>query len=77
DDEGDGVFEDLENAEEGEGVEAPAEEPESLEDERAKNARRKEELKLRFEEEDREGFMNDKAKARREGGETEEFGEDD
>ncbi|KAM0282721.1 hypothetical protein ACHAQH_002919 [Verticillium albo-atrum] len=77
DDEGDGVFEDLENIEEEDGAEAPAEEPESLEDERAKNARRKEELKLRFEEEDREGFMNDKAKARREGGETEEFGEDD
>ncbi|GKT69824.1 AARP2CN domain-containing protein [Colletotrichum tofieldiae] len=44
--------------------------------EREKNAKRKEELKLRFEEEDREGFMNDKANARREGGDQ-EFGEDD
>ncbi|GKT92840.1 AARP2CN domain-containing protein [Colletotrichum tofieldiae] len=46
------------------------------EDKREKNAKRKEELKLRFEEEDREGFMNDKANARREGGDQ-EFGEDD
>ncbi|RQM05143.1 hypothetical protein DH86_00003154, partial [Scytalidium sp. 3C] len=45
---------------------------------RERNARRKEELKLRFEEEDREGFNNDKANARREaGGDEEEFGEDD
>ncbi|GJC96976.1 ribosome biogenesis protein BMS1 like protein [Colletotrichum higginsianum] len=41
-----------------------------------KEDKRKEELKLRFEEEDREGFMNDKANARREGGDQ-EFGEDD
>jgi len=48
-----------------------------FEDERENNARRKEELKLRFEEEDREGFMNDKAKARRDAGDTQEFGEDE
>ena len=70
DDEGDGAFEDLETGEQ----HAPEQ---TIEEERAKNARRKEELKLRFEEEDREGFGNDKAIARREGGDQEEFGEDD
>lgn len=74
DDEGDGEFEDLE-AEEAEAKED--DKPDDLEAEREKNARRKEELKLRFEEEDREGFNNDKAIARREGGDEEEFGEDD
>ena len=68
-DEGDGEFEDLET---GEQYAAP-----DIAAEREKNARRKEELKLRFEEEDREGFNNDKAIARREGGEQEEFGEDE
>ncbi|KAL0933077.1 ribosome biogenesis protein [Colletotrichum truncatum] len=75
DDEGDGVFEDLETGEQ-HGPAEPTEE-ETFEDERDKNAKRKEELKLRFEEEDREGFMNDKANARREGGGDQEFGEDD
>ncbi|ETS82490.1 hypothetical protein PFICI_04366 [Pestalotiopsis fici W106-1] len=77
DDEGDGEFEDLETGEKHGG--APEAQPaESLEDERAKNARRKEELKLRFEEEDREGFSNDKANARREAGNNaDEFGEDE
>ena len=80
DDEGDGEFEDLETGEkhgdetEETGAEAEAN---SIEAEREKNARRKEELKLRFEEEDREGFMNDKADARKEGDKEEEFGEDD
>lgn len=69
--EGDGAFEDLETGEK----HGPTEE--SLEAEREKNARRKEELKLRFEEEDREGFNNDKAKSRREGENDQEFGEDD
>jgi len=70
DDEGDGEFQDLETGEE--------HKPDDIEAEREKNARRKEELKLRFEEEDREGFNNDKAKARREGADDEEeFGEDD
>ncbi|KAF9870091.1 AARP2CN domain-containing protein [Colletotrichum karsti] len=74
DDEGDGVFEDLETGEQ-HGPEEATEEKD-FEDEREKNAKRKEELKLRFEEEDREGFMNDKANARREGGDQ-EFGEDE
>lgn len=77
DDEGDGAFEDLESGET-HGPQKNGEEPEaSLEAEREKNARRKEELKLRFEEEDREGFHNDKAIARREAGGDEEFGEDE
>ncbi|OAQ63192.1 ribosome biogenesis protein [Pochonia chlamydosporia 170] len=73
DDEGDGVFEDLE-------AEPAEKEPETAEDiaaEREKNAKRKEELKQRFEEEDRDGFLNDKANARREGGDIQEYGEDD
>ncbi|OAA47755.1 Ribosome biogenesis protein BMS1/TSR1 [Metarhizium rileyi] len=73
DDEGDGVFEDLE-------AEPAEEEQETMDDiaaEREKNAKRKEELKQRFEEEDREGFLNDKANARREGGDIQEYGEDD
>lgn len=70
DDEGDGAFEDLETGEK-HGPEM------DLEAQREKNARRKEELKLRFEEEDREGFNNEKANARREGGGEDEFGEDD
>ncbi|PMD36407.1 DUF663-domain-containing protein [Hyaloscypha variabilis F] len=69
DDEGDGEFQDLEADED--------KKEDDIEAEREKNARRKEELKLRFEEEDREGFNNDKAKACREGAEDEEFGEDD
>ncbi|GAB1318683.1 Glycoside hydrolase 2 (Mannanase, beta-galactosidase) [Madurella fahalii] len=81
DDEGDGAFEDLETGET-HGPDEPEEAGKadkaeaSLEAEREKNARRKEELKLRFEEEDREGFKNDKAIARREGGDQ-EFGEDE
>ncbi|KAF2870700.1 hypothetical protein BDV95DRAFT_619673 [Massariosphaeria phaeospora] len=80
DDEGDGEYEDLETGEKF-GGEQPDAEPDnagkSIEEEREKNARKKEELKLRFEEEDREGFMNDRANARKEAGEEEEFGEDD
>ncbi len=72
-DEGDGEFEDLESGEQHKVEQEPAE---SLEAEREKNARRKEELKLRFEEEDREGMFNDKAAGRREG-DGEEFGEDE
>ncbi|KAH7084205.1 hypothetical protein FB567DRAFT_528580 [Paraphoma chrysanthemicola] len=80
DDEGDGEFEDLETGEKFGGEEPKPDEDEAaktIEEERERNARRKEELKLRFEEEDREGFMNDKADARKEGGQEEEFGEDD
>ncbi|KAL5117817.1 Glycoside hydrolase 2 (Mannanase, beta-galactosidase) [Pleosporales sp. CAS-2024a] len=81
DDEGDGEFEDLETGEKFGGEESKSdvdEEAKSIEEERERNAKRKEELKLRFEEEDREGFMNDKANGRKEGGaQEEEFGEDD
>ncbi|KAL7804411.1 hypothetical protein V8C43DRAFT_267854 [Trichoderma afarasin] len=75
DSEGDGEFEDLEADPQSAPQQQTAEE---IQSEREKNAKRKEELKARFEEEDRDGFMNDKAKARREGGDDEqEFGEDD
>ncbi|KAI0021277.1 hypothetical protein F4780DRAFT_296781 [Xylariomycetidae sp. FL0641] len=74
DDEGDGAFEDLETGEQHQAEPEPAE---NLEAEREKNARRKEELKQRFEAEDREGFANDKANARREAGQEDEFGEDE
>jgi ribosome biogenesis protein BMS1 len=75
-DEGDGEFEDLETGE----VDGPkpVEEPVDLEAERERNARRKEELKLRFEEEDREGYANTKKGPEAESGKTdEEFGEDE
>jgi ribosome biogenesis protein BMS1 len=79
-DEGDGEFEDLETGEkhgtEPEKTKAETE-ANDIEAEREKNARRKEELKQRFEEEDREGFMNDKSNARKDGEKEEEFGEDD
>lgn len=74
-DEGDGEFEDLES-----GVKVSADSAtsqKSIDQEREQNARKKEELKLRFEEEDREGFMNDKANTKREAGNDQEFGEDD
>lgn len=79
DDEGDGAFEDLETGEsfKPEAAEVETETVEDIEAERKRNAKRKEELKLRFEEEDREGFNNDKANARRENGDDGEFGEDD
>ncbi|TLD31522.1 hypothetical protein PspLS_02690 [Pyricularia sp. CBS 133598] len=78
DDEGDGAFEDLETGEKhGPDTEETPVEAEDIDAERAKNAKRKEELKLRFEEEDREGFRNPKALARKEGGNQDEFGEDD
>ncbi|OCK76802.1 DUF663-domain-containing protein [Lepidopterella palustris CBS 459.81] len=80
-DEGDGAFVDLETGESFGDTQAstkPDDEAQTMELEREKNARRKEELKLRFEEEDREGFANDKANERREKGQSEqEFGEDD
>lgn len=78
DDIGDGEFEDLEKDPADLGI--AGDEPQvSIQEERDRNARKKEELKLRFEEEDREGFMNDKRDERREGGgDTEgEFGVDD
>ncbi|KAI9874372.1 MAG: Glycoside hydrolase 2 (Mannanase, beta-galactosidase) [Pleopsidium flavum] len=82
DDEGDGQFEDLEigaNVTVTETAAIGFDEPGSLEAERERNARRKEELKLRFEEEDREGFANIKADDKRRGqkDDEEQFGEDD
>ncbi|KAI9847116.1 MAG: Glycoside hydrolase 2 (Mannanase, beta-galactosidase) [Thelocarpon superellum] len=78
DDEGDGEFEDLEQDDSPDQASPSAEET-SLEAEREGNARRKAELKLRFEEEDREGFHNDQANERRqEGAEaTESYGVDE
>lgn len=87
DDEGDGAFEDLESGEvfqgknnegdEGEGSDKNLLEsgPEDLEAERERNAKRKEELKLRFEEEDREGLGNAQDGTR--DGIDNEFGEDE
>ncbi|KAF2102127.1 DUF663-domain-containing protein [Rhizodiscina lignyota] len=83
-DEGDGVFEDLETGEtfglKDSGIDEE-DEANAMEAERERNARKKEELKLRFEEEDREGFANDKTNERGqgEGGDAaqEEFGEDE
>lgn len=88
DDEGDGDFEDLETGEvfngikeDGEDAEEDEEEgeqgPEDLEAERERNAKKKEELRLRFEEEDREGFANSKDNSRQTGDGGEEFGEDE
>ncbi|KAL8805254.1 MAG: hypothetical protein Q9200_005486, partial [Gallowayella weberi] len=76
DDEGDGEFEDMEDdPKDVDGNDADNEL--SLQAEREKNAQKKEELKLRFEEEDKEGFgrINDKG-ADGANGEA-EFGEDD
>ncbi|KAF4538006.1 Ribosome biogenesis protein bms1 [Lasiodiplodia theobromae] len=77
DDEGDGAFEDLETGEVVGGKDSEEDEEAKMQEERDKNARKKEELRLRFEEEDRAGFANDKTNERAEGGEDEEFGEDD
>ncbi|KAI4152167.1 MAG: hypothetical protein LQ340_003063, partial [Diploschistes diacapsis] len=78
DSEGDGEFEDLEaTTAVGPDEVNKDEEQISLEAEREKNAKRKEELKLRFEEEDREGFLNDKANEPRQGPDEPEFGEDE
>ena len=77
DDEGDGEFEDLEaeiNVDSGGIAEAPEI---SIEEERAKNARRKEELQLRFEEEDREGFGRQREEGEVRPDSKEEFGEDE
>jgi ribosome biogenesis protein BMS1 len=79
DDEGDGAFEDLETEEAIDGKEETVEEEDAnaIETEREKNAKRKEELKLRFEQEDQDGFLNDKAKAKKAAAPDGEFGEDD
>ncbi|KAL8741554.1 MAG: hypothetical protein Q9190_005855, partial [Brigantiaea leucoxantha] len=75
-DEGDGEYEDLEA--ETNGVETIQSNETSIEVEREKNARRKEELKLRFEDEDREGFgkMNERG-AGNDDHAAPSFGEDD
>ena len=72
DSEGDGNFEDLEAK--GSTVAEEQNGELDLEAERARNAKRKEELKLRFEEEDREGFANMKNKVNEP---EEKFGEDE
>ena len=75
--EGDGEFKDLEDLVTSDYV-APegTEVSVDIDAEREKNARRKEELRSQFEEEDREGFANDKSNVRRDGG-NESFGDDD
>ncbi|KAL3469404.1 hypothetical protein BJX99DRAFT_73800 [Aspergillus californicus] len=92
DDEGDGAFEDLETGDVFDGIKDDEDDeddqdseneeenngPEDLEAERARNAKKKEDLRLRFEEEDREGFANSKDNSRQDGADPEEeFGEDD
>ena len=76
DDEGDGDFEDLEAETANDGNDAEDSES-SLQAERERNARRKEELKLRFEEEDREGFGRQSERAEDGADAEEKFGEDD
>lgn len=77
DDEGDGEFQDLEDVS-GTTTSNGHDNPEtSLEAEREKNARRKEELKLRFEEEDREAFGKQAERAESGVEAEEEFGQDD
>lgn len=75
-DEGDGEFQDLEAEPDTNASDVPKSAKITLEAEREKNARRKEELKLRFEEEDREGFGKQK-NGEADGGAEDEFGEND
>ena len=70
DDEGDGEFQDLEAETDG----APEDPAVAMQREREKNAQRKEELKLRFEEEDRSSFGKDSRIPQEASG---DFGEDD
>lgn len=77
DDEGDGDFQDLEAEPASKTGAVPENAEISLDAEREKNARRKEELKLRFEEEDREGFGKQVERGDGGGNAEEEFGEDD
>ena len=72
--EGDGKFEDLEADASEDDVVGNNDQEASLEEERARNAKKKEELKLRFEEEDREGLANTKNEVRQV---EHEFGEDE
>ncbi|KAL8789412.1 MAG: hypothetical protein Q9213_001169 [Squamulea squamosa] len=75
-DEGDGDFEDLEDDSKDTKA-SPADTEISLQAEREKNAKKKEELKLRFEEEDKEGFGKINDKTLLGPNEDREFGEDD
>jgi ribosome biogenesis protein BMS1 len=80
DDEGDGEFEDLETGEVSKGKKAGEGKEGSVDltVERERNATKKERLRLRFEEEDREGFANDPDGSRQPGAGTDaQFGEDD
>ena len=73
DSEGDGEFEDLET-----GVKSGSNAPENdIETERAANARKKAELRLRFEEEDREGLNRSRNGPEDDTSPPKEFGEDD
>ena len=75
-DHGEDDFEDLEaSSDEGSAAGSSADGAAAIEAERERNARKKEELRSRFEEEDREGLMNDRSNARRQQDE-EAFGED-
>lgn len=76
-DEGDGDFEDLEAESKTSGQGILDNTKTSIEAERETNARRKEELKLRFEEEDREGFGKQREPRETAGEGDDEFGEDD
>jgi ribosome biogenesis protein BMS1 len=71
---GDGEFEDLEAGEKTNGAAAAPNDVPDIDAERARNAKRKEELKLRFEEEDREGFANTKSEPKTA---KQQFGEDE
>lgn len=76
-DDGNGEFEDLETGEKfGEPAKETGDTAKMIEEEREVNAKKKEELKLRFETEDRDGFLNDKANGQNDGVSNEEFGED-
>jgi ribosome biogenesis protein BMS1 len=77
DDEGDGDFEDLEADDDIVTADPALNLEASLGAEREKNARRKEELKLRFEEEDCEGFGKQAERGESGADDKEEFGEDD
>jgi ribosome biogenesis protein BMS1 len=71
---GDGEFEDLETGDKTNGVSAAPNGIADIDAERARNAKRREELKLRFEEEDREGFANTKSDPKTA---EQQFGEDE
>ncbi|KAL6719963.1 Glycoside hydrolase 2 (Mannanase, beta-galactosidase) [Lecanora helva] len=76
-DEGDGDFQDLEaGSVSAENIVAQDSDA-SLETQREKNARKKEELKLRFEEEDHEGFGKNRELRLDTGDANDDFGEDD